>query len=92
MVLTTTQASDGEVSIAKFTKLSIASLQDRHRDILTRLIANVLSSPIAEVTYGQVIDGLPLSSVARDTHHGATCPGHPLLDEHFELSPAVELV
>jgi hypothetical protein len=89
MALTSTEDHDGDAAVAEFKKLSVASLQGRHHDILTRAIANVLSSPIADITYGQIIDGLPLSNVACDTHHGVTCPGHPLLDEHFELSSDV---
>ncbi|KAK3934657.1 hypothetical protein QBC46DRAFT_426217, partial [Diplogelasinospora grovesii] len=70
-------------------KLSIARIQGRHHDILTRAISNVLSSPVAEITYGQIIDGLPLSSVVLDTHLEPVCPEHPLLDEHLELSTDV---
>jgi hypothetical protein len=73
----------------EFKKLSIASLQGRHHDILTRAVSNVLSSPVAEITYGQIIDGLPLSGVVYDTYEDIICPGHPLLDEHLELSTDV---
>ena len=47
-----------------FRKVSAASLEEQHRDIFVRAVSNVLSTEIAELTYAQIIDGLPLSSVA----------------------------
>jgi hypothetical protein len=70
-------------------KMSIATLGDGHRDAFIRALTNVLSSQIAEITYGQIVDGLPLSSVARDVYSENLCSGHPLLDEHKELCPGV---
>ncbi|KAI1500928.1 hypothetical protein F5X99DRAFT_384391 [Biscogniauxia marginata] len=67
----------------------VASLQNPHREILTRAILNVLSSPIAKTTYGQIMDGLPLSEVALDSYEGTIARGHPLLDQHLELSSEV---
>lgn len=67
----------------------MSSLRDRHSEILKHAVTNVLSTPIAEVTYGQIMDGLPLADVACDTYHHNACPGHPLLDEHLELSADV---
>jgi hypothetical protein len=70
--------------------LLIGNLQGRHHDILTRAISNVLSSPIAETTYGQIIDGVPPASVMRAVYDGELCcPGHPLLDCHLNLSPDI---
>lgn len=65
--------------------LSVDNLQGQHRDTFVRAIENVMSSPIADATYAQIIDGLPLSDVARDSDK-MVCPGHPLLKEHNELS------
>ncbi len=70
-------------------RVALAKLQGLHSEILTRAIGNVLSSPVAEVAYGQIIDGLPLSAVALDTYDSNACPGHPLLYEHLQLSPHV---
>lgn len=70
-------------------KRDIASLHGRHHDILKRAIVNVLSTPAARLTYGQIVDGLPVSSVASDSYRGITCPGHPLLEKHLELSTEV---
>ena len=70
-------------------RIALAKLQGSHSEILTRAIANVLSSPVAEVAYGQIIDGLPLSAAALDTYDSNACPGHPLLYEHLQLSSQV---
>ncbi|KAJ3546444.1 hypothetical protein NM208_g1995 [Fusarium decemcellulare] len=64
-------------------------IETKHRDVFRRAVSNVLSSPIAEITYAQIIDGLPLSDVTLDTHEGTPCPGHPLLDERIEVSPGI---
>ena len=66
--------------------LHLSSLQGKHRDMLNRAVTNALSTTNAEITYGQIIDGPPLSKVARDTYSRNTCPGHPLLEVHLELS------
>lgn len=73
----------------EFRKLSITTLETQHRDILVHAITNVLSSPIAEITFAQIVDGLPLSIVARDVYQRCVCPGHPLLTEHQELCNGV---
>ncbi|KAF4467096.1 hypothetical protein FALBO_6032 [Fusarium albosuccineum] len=64
-------------------------IETKNCDVFRRAVSNVLSSPIAEITYAQTIDGLPLSDVTLDTHDATPCPGHPLLDERIELSPGV---
>lgn len=74
---------------AKPEQLAIETLKPPHREILIRAVANVLSSPLAKQTYAQIVDGLPLSHVARDCYGVALCPQHPLLDEHEELCPGV---
>lgn len=59
-----------------------------HRDIFARAVSNVLSTDIAKITYAQIIDGLPLASVAQDT--GYELPnGHPLHNGHKDLCPGV---
>lgn len=74
---------------AKSQKLSIDGLQDQHRRVFTHAVTNVLSSPIAEVTFAQIIDGLPLPDVALDTYHSNLCPRHPLHKAHTKLCPGV---
>lgn len=71
------------------TRMSIQSLPDEHRDIFTRAIANILSSPIAEATYAQIIDGLPICDVMDDNIKGEFVPGHPIYTERLELSASV---
>lgn len=82
-------AADMEAPTTQCAKTSIGSLENRHREILIRAIANVLSSPIAEETLGQIVDGLPLSRVAFDVYNSCVCILHPLLQEHQELCPGV---
>lgn len=73
----------------EFRKLSIESLQAPHREIFSRAVSNILSSQIAEDTYAQIIDGLPLSHVVLDVSESNACPGHPLIEEHKELCAGV---
>jgi hypothetical protein len=74
---------------AKPEQLPVETLKPPHREILIRAVANVLSSPLANQTYAQIVDGLPISHVATDCYSVALCPEHPLLDEHKELCPGV---
>jgi hypothetical protein len=70
-------------------KLSIDILTGQHRDIFTRAVENVLSTEIAQITYAQIADGLPLSSVEKDTYaFGALTYDHPLHMNHIDLCPA----
>ena len=56
---------------AKFQRISLASLgEGPHRDTLDRAIRNVLPTDISEITLAQIVDGLPLSEVERDTYTG----------------------
>jgi hypothetical protein len=61
----------------------------RHRELLIRAVANVISSPIAKQTYAQIVDGLPLSEVADDGFDGRSCIDHPLYAEHTQFCPGV---
>ncbi|KND89038.1 hypothetical protein TOPH_06332 [Tolypocladium ophioglossoides CBS 100239] len=76
---------------ARFNKLSLDCLPGRHRDVFSRALSNVLYTEIAELTYAQIVDGLPLSSVQKDAYDfGLYLPGrHPLHDRHTELCPGV---
>lgn len=60
-----------------------------HHDVLIRAISNVLSTKIAEETFAQIIDGLPLASVVQDTSDGGLTDDHPIHDAHKELCPGV---
>lgn len=73
----------------QFKRLSIDSLDDNHAELFTRAITRVLSTEIAEITYAQIIDGLPLSHVVNDTEGGGPPDGHPINKCHQELCPGV---
>jgi hypothetical protein len=80
------EAQKGET--AQFQQLNIDALDEAHREILTRAISRVLSTDIALITFAQIIDGLPLDSVANDSSSGGPLPEHPVQD-HTELCPGV---
>jgi hypothetical protein len=65
-------------------QLPITILDVPHYEILIRAVSRVSSSPIAKQTYAQIVDGLPLSDVARDSNGEGFCAQHPLLNEHKE--------
>jgi hypothetical protein len=69
-------------------QLSIADLDGEHRQLLVRAIERVLTTELAETTYAQIIDGLPIGDVAYDTR---TPPykGHPISHAHEELCPGM---
>lgn len=69
---------------------SITSLGAEHRDIFTQAISAVLSTELAESTYAQILDGLPLADVFQDRYgyHGALRVTHPLRN-HTTLCPGV---
>ncbi|RSL58342.1 hypothetical protein CEP53_006170 [Fusarium sp. AF-6] len=74
---------------ARFKQPSINSLDGDHVELFTRGITRVLSTEISEITYAQIIDGLPLSDVVKDTESGGPPDGHPINDSHQELCPGV---
>lgn len=63
---------------------SIAS--ERHRQILDRAIRNVLSTELAQLTYAQIIDGLPVADVAWDRRLPGIMGEH-IIDDHGTLCP-----
>jgi hypothetical protein len=69
-------------------QLSLADLDGEHRRLLDRAISRILSTEIAEITYAQIIDGLPTSRVAYDS----TRPphnDHPIAHAHQDLCPGM---
>ncbi|KAK3377450.1 hypothetical protein B0H63DRAFT_218904 [Podospora didyma] len=68
-------------------KSRIDTLDADHRDPILQAISNILSTEIAEVTYAQVVDGLPLASAVNDAYY-LTENDHPVLG-HKELCPGV---
>ncbi|KAK4099869.1 hypothetical protein N658DRAFT_487252 [Parathielavia hyrcaniae] len=70
-------------------QLSLADLDGQHRQLLVRAITRILYTELAETTYAQIIDGLPIGDVAWDrrvqfiTEHPITA------DAHEELCPGM---
>lgn len=71
---------------SKFHKSPIDTLDDPHRVAVTQAIANVLSTEIAEITFAQIQDGLPLAEVIDDSSSNLLRSDHPIF-KHTELSP-----
>lgn len=69
-------------------QLSFADLAGEHRQLLERAISRILSTELAEVTYAQIIDGLPIADVAYDSR-GPPHPGHAIDGGHEELCPGM---
>ncbi|KAI8292453.1 hypothetical protein K4K60_006014 [Colletotrichum sp. SAR11_57] len=60
-----------------------------HRDTFTRALWNVLGTEVAEITFAQIVDGLPLAEVAQDSGNGSLLNEHPIHDLHQQLCPGV---
>ncbi|KAJ0337733.1 hypothetical protein COL922a_006430 [Colletotrichum nupharicola] len=60
-----------------------------HRDTFTRALWNVLGTEVAEITFAQIVDGLPLAEVAQDSGNGSLPNEHPIHDLHRQLCPGV---
>lgn len=59
----------GEASIKLLgRKSTIDSLSKAHREVVIKAISNVLSTEIAELTYAQIVDGLPLGDTVDDVY------------------------
>ncbi|KUI72066.1 hypothetical protein VM1G_07607 [Cytospora mali] len=81
-----TPASDGK---AEARKLTIDDLGQQHRDVFTRALFNVLSTPAAETTFAQILDGAPLSQSVQDVPGWIYPLDHPVRTQHLELCPGV---
>ena len=71
-------------------KVAFNEIRAQHLDDLTRAIRNVLTTDIAEETFSQIVDGLPLASIERDRYFGPLCSHHPLPHEHVDFCPGVQ--
>jgi hypothetical protein len=69
--------------------LSVNILDGDHHTILTGAINRILLTDIAEMTYAQILDGLPLASVADDSAQGTPPKNHPIRAHHKELCAGV---
>lgn len=72
----------------RFRKASIDILDGPHHDAVASAISNVLSTEIAETTYAQIVDGLPLIEVVNDDYGDIMCPDHPI-HQHTQLRDGV---
>lgn len=79
-------ASDGESEARKST---VDDLGQQHRDVFTRALFNVLSTPAAETTFAQIVDGAPLSQSVQDVPGWIYPLDHPVRTQHLELCPGV---
>lgn len=61
-------------------------LDDAHQRAFKRAVTNILSTPIAEETFAQIADGLPLRSVAIGTQNHRVLRGDPI-EKHVEMCP-----
>ncbi|KAH6649497.1 hypothetical protein F5144DRAFT_588200 [Chaetomium tenue] len=69
-------------------QLSFAHLDGDHRQILERAIRRILATELAEITYAQIIDGLPTGQVAYESYipiYG----WHPIDNVHDDLCPGM---
>ena len=88
--LSTASPADNQAAESRETtgprQLSIADLGNgEHRRLLVGAIARVLSTDLAEMTYAQIIDGLPAGDEARVAFYGS----HPIHHAHNELCPGM---
>jgi hypothetical protein len=81
-----TVASDDK---AEARQLTVGDLGQQHRDVLTRAILNALSTPVAETTFAQILDGAPLSQSVQDVPGWIYPLHHPVRTKHLELCPGV---
>ncbi|KAM5346982.1 hypothetical protein ACJ41O_009987 [Fusarium nematophilum] len=73
---------------ADLPRISVDVLDGDHRELFTRAISRVLATDIAEVSYAQILDGLPLRGVICDTADGLPPDSHPIYHVHEELCPS----
>ena len=65
------------------------SLPEAHRDALVHALQNILSTDIAEVTYAQILDGVPLAEVANDRYSPHFVDRRHPVQRHTTLCPGV---
>ncbi|KAF5988007.1 hypothetical protein FBULB1_1648 [Fusarium bulbicola] len=80
---------NGSQTDAGLRQLTVHTLDQAHQDTVTSAIARILDTDIAEVTYAQIIDGLPLGEVAFESRGGIPHQDHPINHYHDELCAGV---
>lgn len=79
-----------EVPFEPLRKVSLADLSGEHRRLLVRALDRILSTEIAEVTYAQIVDGLPIADVIWDSRSPPYYK-HPIFKEdvHEDICPGI---
>lgn len=67
---------------------TIEILDDPHQEAVRLAITNILNTEIAETTYAQIVDGLPLVNVVRDVYGDLLWDDHPIC-AHTELGAGI---
>lgn len=80
-------SENGDANISTRTA-TIEILDGPHQEAVRLSISNILTTEIAETTYAQIIEGLPLIDVVRDVYGDLLCDDHPIC-AHTELSAGV---
>ncbi|KAF5685797.1 hypothetical protein FCIRC_3286 [Fusarium circinatum] len=79
----------GSQTDAGLRQLTIHTLDQTHQDTVTSAIARFLATDIAEITYAQIIDGLPLGEVAFESRGGMPHQDHPINHCHDKLCAGI---
>ncbi|KAF5537314.1 hypothetical protein FMEXI_10004 [Fusarium mexicanum] len=79
----------GSQTDAGLRQLTIHTLDHTHQDTVTSAFARILDTDIAEVTYAQIIDGLPLGEVGFESRGGIPHQDHPINHCHDELCAGI---
>ncbi|EXK31270.1 hypothetical protein FOMG_12997 [Fusarium oxysporum f. sp. melonis 26406] len=79
----------GSQTGAGLRQLAIHNLDQAHQDTVTSAIARILDTDIAEITYAQIIDGLPLGEVAFESRGGMPHRDHPINHCHDKLCDGI---
>lgn len=81
-------SKDGEENAS--TRIATIEILDApHQEAVRLAISNILNTEIAETTYAQIVDGLPLINVVKDVYGGDPLrDDHPIF-AHTELSAGV---
>src|ERR1700761_8607370 len=74
---------------AQIRRIKMDLLPKAHCDVLIRALHNVLSTDIAEVTYAQILDGVPLAEVANDRYSPHFIDLRHPVQQHTSLCPGV---
>ncbi|KAG4278931.1 hypothetical protein FPRO04_06252 [Fusarium proliferatum] len=81
--------SGGIQTGAGLRQLAMHTLDEPHQDTVRSAIARILDTDVAEITYAQIIDGLPLGEVAFESRGGMPHDDHPINHCHDKLCDGI---